>query len=163
MRVEGKIPLTLVTIAFSLSGCAAVWGGSYNIESQNSKKVVIDYDAGLTNSVRLQSVADNICEKYNKDAIPQDEGGGGIRTISFACVSRGDSPASAAERDAAEYNQQNFENKEDNLNAARTRASAMMLQSGAMQSRPYQAPVPTQTNCTSTKLGVQVQTNCQSY
>lgn len=86
MRIS-RATVTVCTAAL-LSGCVAVWGGSYKIDSSDSKRVTIDYDTGLTNAAKLRSVAVKECQKYNpnNDAVVETDAGRGIHTVSFRCV-----------------------------------------------------------------------------
>jgi hypothetical protein len=63
---------TLVTIGaatFLLGGCAAVWGSTYTIESENPNEVRIVYDPSLTNSGHIAAVANQSCGHYGKVAV----------------------------------------------------------------------------------------------
>jgi len=77
-------------MSVTLTGCVAAWGQSYKIEFASSTSITINYDPAFTNIGALQSVAQENCDKYKKDALPQASAsaGWGLRTISFLCVNR---------------------------------------------------------------------------
>jgi hypothetical protein len=65
--MKQTILLTL-TSALLISGCAAVWGGAHNIVEADDRKIVIQYDSGLTSSVRTAALAKEHCKKFDKEA-----------------------------------------------------------------------------------------------
>jgi hypothetical protein len=73
-----------------LSACALAWGQSYHVEFASSSSITINYDPGLTNMGEIQNVAQENCDKYGKDAIPQSKSNSpwGLSTMSFVCVRR---------------------------------------------------------------------------
>lgn len=78
-------------LAAALGGCVAAWGKAYNVEFANSSSITIAYDRMFTNMGQLQHVAQEHCDKYGKDAVPQAAiggGGGGIPTVSYRCINR---------------------------------------------------------------------------
>lgn len=94
-----RVPAIVVSSLFlGLTGCIAVWGSSYHIESESPSRVTIRYDAAATDSWRIQQHADESCAKYQKTAVPLSQRtgvvlpGGSIAEIVFAC----DTPAEAA-------------------------------------------------------------------
>lgn len=79
-------------ISFLLSGCIAVWGGAYHVESEDSSGGAIRYDHVVI-SVRAVFVhANEICAKYQKVAVVERESygvvlsGGSIDEMVFSCV-----------------------------------------------------------------------------
>ena len=73
-----------------LNSCAAVWNAPYKVEFASSSSITINYDPMLTNMGEIQKVAQENCDKYNKDAIPQAESTSpwSLKTMSFACNKR---------------------------------------------------------------------------
>ena len=84
-----KIPSLILSIIL-LSGCAAVWGGSYNIAVSNSRSVVIEYDRVIANMPAILNAAQAECDKYGKDAVLDAVSGGnlGIRVNTYRCETR---------------------------------------------------------------------------
>lgn len=78
----------LIFIALALSGCVAVWGHAYNIESQDADSIIIKYDRHFASSGDVQNVAQASCARYGKDAASQGESTSiwGLTTVPFACV-----------------------------------------------------------------------------
>lgn len=73
-----------------LSGCAAVWGKSYNVAMSNSRSVVIEYDRVIANMPAMLNAAQTECDKYKKDAVLDNVSGGnlGIRVNTYRCETR---------------------------------------------------------------------------
>ena len=78
-----------------LSGCVAVWGSSYHVESEDSSGGAIRYDHVVMSERAALVHANEICAKYQKAAVVDNERygvvlpGGSIDEISFSCrVSR---------------------------------------------------------------------------
>ena len=57
-----------ISILSILTGCAAVWGGSYKIKEENEFGVTFQYDSALNSSAMMQKMAMKHCEKSNKKA-----------------------------------------------------------------------------------------------
>jgi hypothetical protein len=77
----------------AMTGCAAVWGLSYNVEFASSSPITINFDPGLTNMGEVQNIAQAHCDKFDKfgkDAVPQggETGPWGLRNMSFRCEHR---------------------------------------------------------------------------
>ncbi|PKU25115.1 hypothetical protein [Telmatospirillum siberiense] len=81
-----------IIVSFALSGCVAVWGGSYNVESEDANGGAIRYDHVVISARAVQVKAGEICAKYQKIAVIQVERGsvilpgGSVDEITFACV-----------------------------------------------------------------------------
>jgi uncharacterized protein involved in exopolysaccharide biosynthesis len=82
--------LVVLAIAPAMAGCIAAWGSSYKVEFESSSMITIDFDPSATTMGNIQGVAQQHCDKYGKDAIPQssDTSYWGIRSASFLCQSR---------------------------------------------------------------------------
>lgn len=80
----------LILFLIGLSGCAAVWGKSYNVAMSNSRSVVIEYDRAIVNLSSMLQAAQAECDKYGKDAVLDSVAGGnlGIRVNTYRCESR---------------------------------------------------------------------------
>lgn len=85
MKMVAVLMLLLV-----MTGCAAVWGKPYKVEFQSSSSITINFDPALTNMGEVQNVAQQHCDQYKKDALPQGERTSpwGLTNISFNCVNR---------------------------------------------------------------------------
>lgn len=83
--------LGLVLMPCLVSGCVAVWGGAYHVESEDASGGAIRYDHVVISERAVQVHANEICEKYNKVAVIYNEQygvvipGGSIDEISFSC------------------------------------------------------------------------------
>ena len=88
MRVFGV--LAMLAISITASGCIAAWGSSYKVEIESASMITIDFDPSATTMGNIQGVAQQHCDKYGKDAIPQssDTSYWGIRSASFTCQAR---------------------------------------------------------------------------
>lgn len=86
----GHFGLYLAAVGLALGGCAAVWGSPYKVEFASPSSITINFDPGLTNMGEIQNVAEQHCQQYGKDALPQDKDASpwGLRTISFLCQPR---------------------------------------------------------------------------
>ena len=82
--------LTILLTTIALTGCAAVWGSSYNVAMANSRSVVIEYDRVIANMPALLNAAQAECHKYGKDAVLDTVSGGnlGIRVNTYRCETR---------------------------------------------------------------------------
>jgi len=75
----------------SLSGCIAVWGGAYHVESEDSSGGAIRYDHVVISERAVLVHANEICAKYQKAASIERESygvvlpGGSIDEMSFSC------------------------------------------------------------------------------
>ena len=80
----------LLTCLVLLSACAAVWGQPYHVEFASSSSITINFDPALTNMGEIQNVAQENCNKYGKDAIPQGRSNSpsASSNMSFVCVKR---------------------------------------------------------------------------
>lgn len=58
--------ITTMLLLGGLTGCAALWGGSYFVPEKNGKGIVIQYDTALTSSIMMQKIATKHCNNYNK-------------------------------------------------------------------------------------------------
>ncbi len=83
-------PLVVVLAAILLSGCVAVWGRSYEIESETSEAVTIKYDRNFTDLQEVKKVAQANCAEIGKDAVERGETTSiwRITTVDFGCVKR---------------------------------------------------------------------------
>jgi len=82
--------LGIVLVAAPLAACAVGWGLPYNVEFENSSSVTVRYDPLLASIGEVQSVAQAICDKYGKDAVPLLERSdfAGVTNSSYRCVPR---------------------------------------------------------------------------
>lgn len=73
-----------------LSGCVMAWGASHKVEFANSSSITISSDPAFTNMGELQGVAQEHCDKFGRDAIPQvsQDGAWGLRSTTYRCVNR---------------------------------------------------------------------------
>lgn len=73
-----------------LSGCVAVWGGSYDIKSQDEQGIKIQYDVNFTDLVKVEALAAAHCAEQGKNAALQSDKRSmwGISTASFACTAK---------------------------------------------------------------------------
>lgn len=55
--------------ALAVAGCAAVWGGSYNVVTKTPSSIVIEYDHALVMVSTLQKAAQEHCEGHGKNAV----------------------------------------------------------------------------------------------
>ena len=81
-------PILLLSIA--LTGCVAIWGAGYEIQSQGADSITIKYDEHFASLSEIQKVAQANCDAYDKDAVKRAETASpwGITTVSFACAKR---------------------------------------------------------------------------
>lgn len=79
-----------VLLAFSLTGCAVVWGKPYKVEFMSESSVNVTYDPALTNMGEVQNVAQAHCAKYGKDAYPGKDMSSpwGLTSLVFRCQPR---------------------------------------------------------------------------
>ena len=84
-----RVAVILVAGLFG-SGCVLVWGHPYHVEFASSSSITINFDPSLTNMGKIQNVAQEHCDKYGKDALPQARSSDfwGLSTMSFVCVHR---------------------------------------------------------------------------
>jgi hypothetical protein len=82
--------VVLLAVSITASGCIAAWGSTYKVEFESSSMITIDFDPSATTMGNIQGVAQQHCDKYGKDAIPQssDTSYWGIRSASFLCQAR---------------------------------------------------------------------------
>ena len=80
----------VVSTSIATSGCIAAWGSTYKVQFESSSSITIDFDPSATTMGNVQGVAQQHCEKYGKDAVPQssDTSAWGIRSASFLCQPR---------------------------------------------------------------------------
>lgn len=73
-----------------LSGCVAVWGGAYKVETQSPDLMTIHYDTTFIDPEEVVDLARTHCEEYGKDAVLQtkDKSPWGLTTATFSCVER---------------------------------------------------------------------------
>ena len=85
------LALTLFVIGiFTLTGCVAKWGKSYNVAMANSRSVVIEYDPLVVNLPAMLNAAQTECNKYGKDAVLKSTTSGnlGIKVHTYRCETR---------------------------------------------------------------------------
>jgi hypothetical protein len=56
------------SVTFALSGCVAVWGGPYEIESQTADAVAIKYDGHFIGRDAIDEIAQKQCALYSRRA-----------------------------------------------------------------------------------------------
>lgn len=80
----------LILAASALSGCVAVWGQPYKVESETSESVTIKYDRNFTDLAKVEKVARANCAEIGKKAVKENEETSiwRITTVSFRCVKR---------------------------------------------------------------------------
>jgi len=78
----------LLLIAVGLSGCVAVWGRAYNIESETSESVTIKYDRNFTTLKDVNKVAQANCAEIGKKAVERHATTSiwQITTVTYGCV-----------------------------------------------------------------------------
>jgi len=81
-------------IIFTVNGCASSvgWGKKFEVLHKNSKSITVKYDSVLADFSDFSSVVDDHCEKYGKEAVPDERKDsqsnsvfGGIQTVTFLC------------------------------------------------------------------------------
>lgn len=84
-----KSIILIVIVAF-ISGCASVWGKSYNIALANSRSVVIEYDPAIVNLPAMLQAAQSECDKFSKDVVLDGTSRGnlGILVNTYRCETR---------------------------------------------------------------------------
>ncbi|MUK32136.1 hypothetical protein GNP44_18885 [Aliivibrio fischeri] len=82
--------LIILVSLFSLQGCVAVWGSSYNIAMANSRSVVVEYDPAVINLASMLNAVQTECDKYNKDAVldSTSKSNLGILVNTYRCETR---------------------------------------------------------------------------
>jgi hypothetical protein len=82
--------LAIVLLLISGTGCVAVWGAPYKVEFASSSSITINFDPALTNMGEIQNIAQQHCDKYHKDAVPQakNDSPWALSTMSFMCQRR---------------------------------------------------------------------------
>ena len=84
-----RIGLMLLTAA--LSGCVAVWGSGYHVESEDANGGAIRFDHVVISARAVAVHANELCSKYQRVAVVQQERhsvvlpGGSIGEISYNC------------------------------------------------------------------------------
>ena len=80
----------LLSALFSIAGCVAVWGSSYNVALANSRSIVIEYDRAVVSVPQILGVAQQHCDKYGADAILDSVAGGNIGIVvnTYMCIER---------------------------------------------------------------------------
>jgi hypothetical protein len=67
MRMKSMERVSIYVLLLTLlAGCAAAWGGSYNIKEKSETGITIQYDTALNSSPMMQKMARTHCEKFNK-------------------------------------------------------------------------------------------------
>ena len=90
--------LVTVVVSCLLSGCVAVWGSPYHVESEDSSGGAIRYDHVIISERAVRVHANDMCAKYQKVAVVDNERfgvvlpGGSIDEISFSCRIPGFNP-----------------------------------------------------------------------
>jgi hypothetical protein len=76
-----------ICMTIPLCGCVAAWGQSYHIELETPSSIVIKYDPAVTDIQAIHVVAEDHCQKFNKDAAPSEltKSGWAITTATFVC------------------------------------------------------------------------------
>lgn len=79
--------LKMIVSIVCLTGCVAVWGGSYKIDSRSEDHISIHYDTTFIDMKDIQLVADKHCANYNKNAVVEKKSKSpwGLSTATFAC------------------------------------------------------------------------------
>jgi hypothetical protein len=85
-RQLSKAALISLT-SFVLSGCVAVWGGAYEIESQSADAVIIKYDGHFIERGAVDEIAQKQCAPYGRRAERKSVSTSlwGISTAVFDC------------------------------------------------------------------------------
>ena len=63
-----RLTSVVLSCSFALSGCVAAWGAAHNVMFADENTFVVQYDTGLTSSVRTQALASEHCAQYNRTA-----------------------------------------------------------------------------------------------
>ena len=92
--------LQIVFMFCLLSGCVAVWGSAYHVESEDASGGAIRYDHVVISERAIQVHANEICARYHSIAVVENQRygvvvpGGSIDEISFSCKAPGIQPES---------------------------------------------------------------------
>jgi hypothetical protein len=88
----------LLTFAVGLSGCVAVWGRGYQVESESPDAVTIKYDHHFASPDDVAMVAEANCERFDKSARSSSSSTSiwGLTSVSFVCAGRRNSTRSLA-------------------------------------------------------------------
>lgn len=78
----------IVAMAVALSGCVAVWGRPYEVETQTSESVTLKYDRNFASLGDVEKVAQANCAELGKSAVKKNETTSiwRISTVTFDCV-----------------------------------------------------------------------------
>jgi hypothetical protein len=79
--------IALSTTLFMLTGCVAIWGGGYKIESSSESNIEIRYDHHFASMDDVQNVAQNHCRQVDKTAAVRSQSTSewGLTTVYFTC------------------------------------------------------------------------------
>lgn len=86
----GPVPLRAMTATLALLGLAGC-GPGYKVEFQNSSSITYWYDPARQSMGSVQNRAQEHCDQFGKDALPQASSGDRFTGISmsFICRPRG--------------------------------------------------------------------------
>ena len=62
---------TIIACPMLLSGCVAVWGSAYQVESQTPDGMVVHYDTHFIDDTEIEKLAHDHCQTYSKTALLQ--------------------------------------------------------------------------------------------
>ena len=79
--------LAIVTLSMFLGGCVAVWGSSYQVESQTPDAMVVHYDTNFIGDAEIEKLASDHCQTHGKTSLLQshDVDMMNISTDNFLC------------------------------------------------------------------------------
>lgn len=79
--------LALVAVSFSMTGCVAVWGGSYNIDFADKDMVQVNYDSSVINYPHMLGKIASHCAAYGKGYVNDStiRNGWGITMAVYRC------------------------------------------------------------------------------
>lgn len=67
-----SLKISVAVLGTLLSGCVAVWGGSYKITSADESGMTVQYDKALASSAKMAALARAHCKQFGKIAEPDD-------------------------------------------------------------------------------------------
>jgi hypothetical protein len=96
---QSLLRLAIIAFPMLLGSCVAVWGSSYQVESQTPEAMVVQYDTNFIDDAKIEKLANDHCQTYGKTALLQahDKDMLNISTDNFLCQNPAPNPATAPE------------------------------------------------------------------